>query len=236
MSLSRTRRPPREPRTPTPGTVTRLVAQQHDPDRVSVFLDGVFAYGVHRDVVLSFGLRKGLALTAADTARLLADDDRLQARSLALGALATRARTRHEIATRLRDDGHEGALVEDTLDWLAERGLLDDAAYARQYAESRRAAQGYGPERIRQELRRRGIDAETAQAALAASEDVDATLALALAQAERRWTSLAREPDARKRRKKLFDFLVRRGFGFDTARQAVEQMAEPAPEDDDEAP
>ncbi|HYE59199.1 MAG TPA: regulatory protein RecX, partial [Rhodothermales bacterium] len=174
---------------------------------------------------LQHGLRKGQALSAAEIQRLLGDDARLRARSLALSYLTTRARTRREVATRLRDGGFESDVNEEVLDWLDGRGLLDDAAYAEQYAESRRLGQGYGPERVRQELRRRGVDGETAARAVEQRYAEDETLAMALSQAERRWPSLAREPDPRKRRKKLFDFLVRRGFSFDTARRAVETVS-----------
>jgi regulatory protein len=227
VALHRPRRPDPDaaPRTAAPGTVTRLVAQQHEPERVSVYLDGAFAFGVHRDLVLEHGLRKGQALTAAEITRLFADDDRLRARAQALAYPSTRARTRREVATRLHDGGIPEDVADEVLDWLAARGLLDDAAYAGQYAESRRLGQGYGPERVRQELRRRGVDAETARAAVEERYDEDETLAMARAQAERRWPGLAREPDPRKRRKKLFDFLVRRGFSFDTARRAVEAVS-----------
>ncbi len=205
-----------------PGTVTRLVAQVHDAERVSVFLDGAFAFGVHRDLVLERGLRKGLALAVDEQESILAADALLRARSAALGFLSSRARTRREVADRLRRDDLSDDAIEDTLAWLDGRGYLDDAAYAAQYAESRRRAQGLGPSRIRQELRRRGVGTEEANEAVAdVFDDPEAILDDALTAARKRLPSLLREPDPRKRQRKLYDFLARRGYDGDTSRQVI---------------
>lgn len=217
--------PAAPPRARTPGTVTRLVAQQHDPDRVSVYLDGDFAFGLHRDLVLDRGLRKGQTLDVATQEALLADDARLRARAAALAYLVSRARTRREVADRLRRDDVPETVVDEVLAWLSERGYLDDDAYARQYAESRRRAQGLGPQRIRQELRRRGIDADTAGEAVGETfDDPDATADDALAVARKRLPTLLREPDARKRTRKLYDYLARRGFDGDTVRRVLDAL------------
>ncbi len=236
------RRPPPTPpgdteRPRAPGTVTRLVAQQHDADRVSVFLDGAFAFGVHRDLVLEHGLRKGLALDVAAQEAILDADGILRARSAALGFLSSRARTRREVADRLRSDDLPDSVIEDTLEWLGQRGYLDDAAYAAQYAESRRRAQGLGPSRIRQELRRRGVDADEAGEAVASAfDDPEALLDDAITAARKRLPALLREPDVRKRQRKLYDFLARRGYDGDTARQVIAAVLTGADSDADDAP
>ena len=97
---------------------------------------------------------------------------------------------------------------------------------ARQYAASRFNGPGYGPARIRQDLIRRGVargDIDAALEELAETEDLGAE---AREQAAKKWRSLASEEDARKRQKKTMDYLVRRGFGFDVARSAVEALAQ----------
>ena len=50
------------------GTITRLDPQVNNENRVSVFIDGEFAFGVHEDLVVSHGLTAGPALTS-DTVR-----------------------------------------------------------------------------------------------------------------------------------------------------------------------
>ena len=93
----------------------------------------------------------------------MAEDD-CRARALAL--LARREHSRFELAGKLSRRGYPAEAVAACLDALEESGLLSDARYAESYVRSR-VEKGYGPLRIRQELRERGVAASLAEAALA---------------------------------------------------------------------
>ncbi|WP_456428377.1 RecX family transcriptional regulator [Rhodocaloribacter sp.] len=207
------------------GVVTRLVAQKKDPDRVSVFLDGAFAFGVHVDVALAFGLAPGRALTEAECEEILAADAVFRAKSAAFHYLAYRARTEREVRRKLSGKGFEEGVIDEVVGRLHTLGYLDDEAYARTYVRARFAGRGYGPQRIRAELLRRGVDRAHIDAALDELLDEDDVVARARRHAAKRWPRLAAEPDPRKRRKKLTDFLVRRGFSFDVVRRVVDELA-----------
>ena len=219
-----------------PGTVTRLVAQAHDAARVSVHLDGAFAFGVHGDLVLDFGLAKGRFLSAEDQTAIRTADARLVARSTALAFLSHRARTEREVRQRLAEAGVPEDTVEETAAWLRERGYLDDTAFAEGYVQSRQSGAGYGPERVRRELVRRGVGRTEADAAVGAGFAAGDVAADALRQGAARLRLLAREADPRKRRKKLFDFLVRRGFAFDVAADAVGRLLQGGADDAEDGP
>ncbi len=203
------------------GTITRLVAQRKDPDRVSVYVDDEFAFGCHQNVVLANGLRKGVVVTIKDQQTALDADAIYRAKGQALKYLSSRPRTEKEIERRLFEVGFDDSVSADTTDWLRENGYVDDADYAEQYAKSRMSASGYGPQRVERELMKRGIDRKLAENAVQDAYPDDEVEGAAMAQAEKRALSLMRsESDARKRRKKLMDFLVRRGFSYETARNA----------------
>lgn len=205
-----------------PGTITRLVAQKKNPERVSVFVDGVFAFGVYRDLVLEFGLRKGRAITAEEAESILKADALLVARSRALKYLAHKPRTRHEVRQKLVRSGLEAESVERVLDRIATLGYLDDTAYAHEYVKNRINNRGYGPQRIRRELTRRGVDSSLVEQALRDELETYDLLEIARSHADRRWEVLKREPDPLKRRRKLAGFLQRRGFDYDIVRSLVE--------------
>jgi regulatory protein len=78
----------------------------------------------------------------------------------AIRLLATREHSRVELRRKLLARGGEAAVVEAVLDGLAQRRLQSDERYAEHYVVQR-AARGYGPARIRAELRERGIDDAT---------------------------------------------------------------------------
>lgn len=207
-----------------PGAITRLVAQKKNPMRVSVYLDGAYAFGVHQDVMIRHTLRIGMDLDVPMQEAILADDALARAKSLAMNYLGSKARSAHEVRQRLERKGFGAETCEHVLGRLEELGYLDDADYARRYAESRFRSKGYGPRRIQQELRRRGITGAIAEAAIAELLGEVDPLAAAREQAAKRWDRLASETDGRKRRKKLGDFLVRRGFGFDVIRQVTDEL------------
>lgn len=208
------------------GTITRVVRQKKDPDRASIFLDGDFAFGLAVDLVIDAGLRKGMVLSADRQRELLVRQESFAAKAAALKYVGHRARTTDEVRRALIQKGFAEAIVEDTVADLDRLGLIDDAAYARQYAASRFTGPGYGPARIRQDLVRRGVARRHIDAALDALAETEDLGAEAREQAAKKWRALASEADVRKRQKKTMDYLVRRGFGFEVARSAVEALAQ----------
>lgn len=206
------------------GTVTALQAQQHDPDRVSVFIDGRFAFGLMVDLVVKAGLRKGLALTAREQEALLEQEEGLRARRTALDYIAHRARTETEVRRRLARKGFSEGATEGAVARMEELGYLDDAAYARAYVSERLSGRGHGPERLRADLRRRGVAPRYIEAALEDLVEPDDLRENALRHGRQRWERLASEPDPFRRKKKLSDFLARRGYGYDLIREVVEEL------------
>ncbi len=214
-------RPPRELR---PGTVTRLLAQKKNPNRVSVFIDDAFAFGVHVDLIVDFGLHKGQVLDLEAQQQMVQADRVRAAREAAMGYLGYGARTAYEVRQKLLRSDFDEAVAEDTVARLRELGYLDDAAYARHYVQARFRNKGYGPGRLRSDLQRRGVATRHIDAVLADLVEEEDMMEAALEHAEKRWPRLAREADPRKRRKKLTDYLVRRGFSFEIVRRVIEDL------------
>ena len=207
-----------------PGTVTRLARQKHDAERVSVFIDGAFAFGLALDLAVQAGLRKGRTLSVEEQQALLDDEERLKARAVALDYIAYQARTEHEVRLKLQRKGFPEPVADEAVARMRELGYLDDADYARAYARGRLGGRGHGPHRIRADLLRRGVARLTIDAVLddlVAPDDLRET---ALRHGRKRWRRLQREDDPYKRRKKLADFLQRRGYDFDLIREVAETL------------
>ena len=207
------------------GTVTRVAQQKKDPERASVFVDDAFAFGLAIELVVEAGLKKGEPITAERQRQLLARQEVFAAKASALAGLSHRARTAHEVADALRRKGYADAIVEDTVADLERLGLVDDLAYARAFARGRFSGRGYGPARLRQDLQKKGVAREAIETALGELTEAEDMGEEAREQAAKKWRSLASEDDLRKRKKKTLDYLVRRGFAFDTARSAVDAAA-----------
>ncbi|PAP77529.1 regulatory protein RecX [Rubrivirga marina] len=208
------------------GTVTRVAQQKKDPERASVFIDEQFAFGLAVDLVIQSGLRKGVTLTADEQRELLIRQETYAAKASALASVNHRARTADEIRQSLLRKGYAETIVEDTVAHLEGLGLVDDAAYARAFVRDRFNGRGYGPARLRQDLMRKGVGRRVIDEALAELTEAEDLGAEAREQAAKKWRLLSSEEDVRKRKKKTMEYLVRRGFGFDVARDAVDAAAD----------
>lgn len=139
----------------------------------------------------------------------------------AVAFLASRARSRKEIEDKLLHCGYRPCTVEMVIYKLETENLLDDADFARQWVEAR-VNHKLGRNRIAQELRRKGISADEAEAALE-SIDSDDQLSAAIALVEKALARTKSGEDPRKTANRITAMLARRGFGWDVAREAISQ-------------
>jgi regulatory protein len=135
----------------------------------------------------------------------------------ALGLLAVRARSRHELETRLTAAGFQPEEVGDVLGRLQQVGLVDDEAFARQLAEHRFAVRRMGTHAVRAELRSKGVAAAVIESVVEAERSGDDARALELARAR---ASRLRGVEPAKAFARLSSALMRRGYGPEVARRA----------------
>lgn len=138
----------------------------------------------------------------------------------AVRLLSVRARSEGEIRRKLTERGYMDDTVDMVLYKLEKEGLVDDEAFAREWAASRARSQ-VGQARILRELTQKGLSracAQRAVAALDAQEGEDAAEALARKLLRR----YAGEADERKAMGKMLATMARRGYGFEEARRALE--------------
>jgi regulatory protein len=189
-----------------------------------VFFHDGLAFEVSQSLVLEWGLRIGGRLSAAEQRQIVAQEQVLLATEQVLPYLDYRPRTAHEVRQKLRRSGYADAVVEQAVQLLHARGVLNDAAYAHTYCRTRLDVRGHGPQRIRQVLRQRGIPGALIDEALRHSLTARDVLAAAREQAAKRWRRFPDALDPLKRRQKLTDFLRRRGFAYETARQVLQEL------------
>ncbi len=204
--------------------LTGLAPDPRRPDYRLVEVDrGRFA-SLPAEALIGLGLVVGGEIGPRVLARLQELADLEGAHRAALRALARRAHARHDLRRRLLQKQHPPAAVDGALARLAAQGLLDDAAFARDYAGVK-AARGRGPARLIKDLLAQGVErrvAEEAVRAALADEGVDADAAVR-AVAEKRARQLAGLP-APVRKRRLVAFLARRGFQGPLVRAIVEAL------------
>ena len=211
--------PETQPKTVEPGTVTSIEAQKHATTRYSIFLDGAFAFGIGRDLLLESGIARGEHLDQDRLDAILAQDAVDRAVSAAMRALDQRMQTSQELRTRLRGKDFEPATIDAALEKLAANGYLNDERFAELWIENRLAHRPRGKRMLEQELRQKGIDREIVQDTVAGMEIDDRAAALDLAN-KRLKSVQGLKPEEQK--KKLTGILARRGFDYGTIRATLE--------------
>jgi regulatory protein len=148
-------------------------------------------------------------------------ETRLQhALDLGFRYLGHRDRTVLEMRRHLESKRVEPETIDAALAELARLGNLDDARFARLFAEDRRTLDGWGPERIERRLAQMGVDPELIAAVTA--RDPEDELNAALDVLRRR---LAAPPEDDRGRERALGLLVRRGYDLDTAYAAVRRFS-----------
>ncbi len=134
----------------------------------------------------------------------------------------TVAEVREHLARKEVDEATAAAVVAE----LGEQGYLDDARYARRFAEDRRTLDGWGAERIARKLAEVGVDPDVVAATLA-DRDHAGELEAALGILRRRFPVA---PQTDRDRERALAFLARRGYELDLAYDAVRALVKDAAE------
>ena len=198
------------------GTITALVAQKKNKDRVSVFLDGKFAFGLA--AIEAIQLKRGQALSDADIERLRERDSIEKAHERALHFLSFRPRSEAEVRRNLQDGKFAPEMIERAVERLKRAGLVDDRAFGQYWLENRGQFSPRSARALKHELRQKGVDPASIDAALRAAghDEGEAAFQAALPRA-RRLAHL----ETQEFRQKLGAYLGRRGFTYEVASEAV---------------
>lgn len=198
------------------GRITALEYQKKNRDRVSVYLDGRFAFGV--PAIVAARLTRGEFLSDAEIVSIREQGDVETAYHKALDYLSYRPRSRAEVTTYLKKRGLPEEQIDAVVERLERAGLLDDVVFAQFWIENRERFRPKGLRALRYELRLKGVSNEIIEQVLA-SVDVSASAYRSASKKARQVQHL----DQREFHRKVVEYLARRGFDYDVAREAAER-------------
>jgi len=197
--------------------ITAIEVQKKRSNRVNIYLDGEFAFGLER--ITAAWLRVGQELDESKIEQLQAEDARERALQQALLFLGYRARSESEIRKNLQKHEIPEAVIEETLERLRRDGLANDGQFARAWVENRTTFRPRSRRMMEMELRQKGLGEEATRSVL---EDVDDE-ALAHEAAQKR-ANRFKGLEWSEFRKKLSGFLARRGFSYSVIAPVVTRI------------
>ena len=196
--------------------ITGITPQIKDKERCNIEVDGRFFCGMKLETVVKHRLKVGVAVSEEALSRMQLESEKLTALDKTLTFITASMKTEKDIRAYLRKKGY----LEDISDYVVEKmrsyGYLDDAAYARAYAEH--AGKKKGSRLIAMELRQKGVSDEAIEEALSSvSGEADAAYAVLTKYLRGKKTDKATFS-------KAYRHLLSKGFDYDTARAVLERL------------
>jgi regulatory protein len=189
-------------------TITAIEVQKKHPNRVNIYLDDQFAFGLSR--INAAWLKIGQQLSEEKIASLQEADGREAALQKALRFLGHRPRSVEEVRKNLEKHEVPAGIIEETIARLEREKLIGDANFAKEWVENRSTFRPRGKRALVYELRQKGLPESVIHETLDEGMDEEA---LAL-KAARRHARKLKGLDWNKFREKLGGHLGRRGFGW----------------------
>ncbi|MBN1266253.1 MAG: RecX family transcriptional regulator [Anaerolineales bacterium] len=199
--------------------ITDIQVQKRDPERVSIFLNGEFAFGL--TAKLADPLSVGMLLSAGEITSLQLQDQTQKALQLSWDQLSRRPRTEKEIREYLGRKQVPDEVVDSVIDRLKQLDYVNDASFAAQWIENRQTFRPRSSIALKYELQQKGVANDIIASALLDFENSDAAYAAAEA-AMRKFRN--RDPETIQKR--IYAYLSRRGFRYETIRAAVDRLSE----------
>lgn len=197
--------------------IDRVEASRHKKDRVLVFLEDGACLKITEQEALDFGLRTGDDLDGRRLEQLKKAASVSNVKATAADLIGKRAMSRRDLERKLQEKGASQAEARYAAEWLEAIGAINDADYAAILVRHC-AGLGYGPARIREKLREKGVPRELWDEALDQAPDsawqIDRFLAAKLR---------GRAPEEAEKRR-LTSALLRRGFAWGDVREAWSRL------------
>jgi regulatory protein len=199
-------------------TITGLKVQKRNHQRLSVYLDDEYAFGLSR--IVAAWLHVGQELSEEKIAELLADDGLETAYQKSIKFIGYRVRTSSEVERHLRKKGIEPQVISRVQERLEANGLLNDKSFAKNWVENRNEFRPRSHRLLASELRNKGVNSEIIQDVIESTTPEDELAYSAAKKRIRRYEHLEWQDFQRK----LGSFLVRRGFSYSTIKPVVHQV------------
>jgi regulatory protein len=203
----------------TTHTITDLTLQKRNRQRVNVYLDGDFAFGLAR--IVAAWLHVGQQLSDEKILQLQAEDAHETAYQRASNFVNYRPRTEAEIRRSLHQHNIPEEIIDHTIERLKQIGLVDDARFAQNWVDMRTDFRPRSRRALASELGRLGVDAEIISESLASVDNEEMAYQAAVKRSRK-----LQDLEWKDFRQKMYQYLAQRGFDYEACTQAISRVWE----------
>jgi regulatory protein len=196
-------------------------------DKINVIINFADASDliINYEVFLKSGLRNGMEVSSDRFSFLVDENEKHKIKTEAINYLAKRIHSEKELRTKLLRKKHRLEMINEIINELKEKELIDDYKYSLIYAEEKTRTKLWGEKKIKSELIKKGINSEIISIVMSEKFPVENKLENAIELASKKIKSIShKDLGKRKIAEKVYSFLTSRGYDYQTSREAVERV------------
>jgi len=195
------------------GVITAISMQKKNSKRFSMFVNEVFLIGVSDNCVQNLNLKKGDVLDQALLDKIFEYEARWKVKNFFIRLLSQRDHASLELKQKAKIKGYPSELVDVVIKELNEKGFINNAEFAKIFAHDKFEFNNWGPQKISLELKRKGLNSHAITFAIAhlSNDEISSKMERLIKKNSARFYRV----DTFKRKKKIFDFLFRKGYTID---------------------
>jgi regulatory protein len=180
---------------------------------------------INYEVLLKSGLRKGMEVSSDRFSFLVEENEKHKIKTSAINYLAKRIHSEKELRIKLLQKKQKLELINEIINELKEKELIDDYRYSLIYTEEKTRTKLWGEKKIKSELLKKGINNEIISRVISEKFPGDNMLENAVELASKKIKSISyKNLEKRKLAEKVYSFLASKGYDYQTSREAVEKV------------
>ncbi len=205
-----------------PLKVTSISPQKRRTDRYSLFSDGTFLVGVSAQTLVDLSLKKGVELTPFLFDKIQNAEEYQQVKDSFYDYLSRRDHGSFELKQKALRKGYPGEVIDRVLEEFDRKGLLNDEEFAKKFAGDKFRFKQWGPVKIKNSLLKKGVHKQVAEKAVQnITNDLDQQQ-ICVDLLRKRKRHFMREPDAIKRKQKMYRYLAGKGYTGDIIQKSID--------------
>ena len=202
--------------------ITKIEYQKKNKERFNVYLDEEYGFSVDMNIFIKYSLRKNMELNDEIIDEILKAEEKTSVYNYGISVLSRAAKSEHELRLKMKDKGFDSQLIDNAINRLKEQKYLDDEKYCEMFINDKINISKHGVLKIKEALYYKGIDKEIIEEKIKSiSSEEEEKTAFALGQKK---ALGIKEKDLRKKTIKLYNYLMGRGFEYETVKKTVKKV------------
>ena len=202
--------------------ITKIEYQKRNKERFNIYIDDEYGFSVDISILIEYSLKKDMELDDALIDDILSAEEKISVYNYGISVLSRYAKSEYELRLKMKSKGFEPKLIDKAISKLKEQKYLDDERYCQMFINDKLNISKHGVRKIKEALYYKGIDKEIIEEKIKnISQESEEERALILGEKK---LSTIKETDTRKKMAKLSNYLIGRGFEYETVNKTVRKL------------